>query len=284
MRRLPMLLVLLCLLLPGISVAARPPVMLAGQWQDGADVSNYWVSEKLDGVRARWDGQALWSRAGNRIDAPPEFTRGWPTQPLDGELWGGRGNFDAASGIVRSHPADESGWRQLHFMVFDLPAHPGTFSQRLQALRELFAHNPSATLHLIRQQRVADGATLQQLLDSVVAKGGEGLMLHHQDNRYSATRSDGLLKLKPFDDAEARVVAHLPGKGKYAGMLGALLVEREDGVRFRIGGGFKDEQRANPPAIGSLVTYRYNGLTGNGLPRFARFLRVREEAPPQPAH
>ena len=284
MHRLSMLLVLLCLLFPCLApAAAPPPLMLAGQWHDDADVSRYWVSEKLDGVRARWDGQALWSRAGNRIEPPPGFTRGWPAQALDGELWAGRGSFEASSGIVRSHPADAAGWKQLHFMVFDLPEHPGNFSQRLQALRELFSGNSSPTLLLIRQQRVRDAAALQQLLDSVVAAGGEGLMLHHQDNRYSATRSDGLLKLKPVDDAEARVVAYLPGKGKYAGMLGALQVQRADGVRFRIGGGFKDAQRTHPPPIGSLVTYRYNGLTNNGLPRFPRFLRVREEAPAEPA-
>jgi len=221
----------------------------------------------------------LWSRAGNRIDAPDWFTHGWPTQALDGELWGGRGSFEATSGTVRTHPADDAGWRRLHFMVFDLPGHPGTFEQRLQALRALFEHNSATSLQLIPQQRIADNATLRRQLDSIVAAGGEGLMLHHRDNRYSASRSDGLLKLKPWDDAEARVVAHLPGKGKYAGMLGALLVERDDGARFRLGGGFKDAERAMPPAIGSLVTYRYNGFTAKGLPRFARFLRIRDEAP-----
>lgn len=278
---MPRLLILLCLLLPPFaSAAAPPPLMLAGQWHDGADVSRYWVSEKLDGVRARWDGQALWTRAGNRIAAPAWFTRGWPRQALDGELWGGHGMFEATSGTVRSYPANDDGWRRLRFMVFDLPDHPGTFSQRLTAMQTLAERSAPATLAVIPQRRIADTAALHRHLHTIVAAGGEGLMLHHQDNRYSAGRSDGLLKLKPWDDAEARVVAHLPGKGKYAGMLGALLVEREDGARFRIGSGFKDVQRTNPPAIGSLVTYRYNGLTAKGLPRFARFMRVRDEAPP----
>jgi len=279
MSRLTMLLCLL--LLPLLATAAPPPpVMLAGQWHDGAEVSRYWVSEKLDGVRARWDGQALWTRAGNRIVAPAWFTRGWPRQALDGELWGGRGSFETTSGTVRSAPANDDGWRRLHFMAFDLPGHPGTFSQRLAAMQALVGAGTSATLAMIPQRRIADTATLHRHLQAIVAAGGEGLMLHHQDNRYGAGRSDGLLKLKPWDDAEARVVAHLPGKGKYAGMLGALLVERDDGARFRIGSGFKDAERAMPPAIGSLVTYRYNGLTTKGLPRFARFLRVRDETPP----
>ena len=275
------LLILLYLLLSNFAAAAAPPApMLAGQWHDGADVSRYWVSEKLDGVRAHWDGHALWTRAGNRIEVPAWFTRGWPRQALDGELWGGRGSFETTSGTVRSHPPDDAGWRRLRFMVFDLPSHPGGFSQRLGAIQALLEPSPATTLALIPQRRIADTATLHRHLQAIVAAGGEGLMLHHQDNRYSAGRSDGLLKLKPWDDAEARVVAHLPGKGKYGGMLGALLVERDDGARFRIGSGFKDAERAMPPAIGSLVTYRYNGLTAKGLPRFARFLRVRDEAPP----
>lgn len=278
MRRLPTLLLYL-LLLPLAAMAAAPPLMLAGQWRDGPDVSRYWVSEKLDGVRARWDGQALWTRGGHRIEPPPGFTRGWPAQPLDGELWGGRGRFEHASAIVRMHPPDEAGWRGLRLMVFDLPGHAGTFDQRLAALRALVARTAAPSLELIPQRRIADTAALHHHLSATVAAGGEGLMLHHQDNYYTAGRSDGLLKLKPWDDAEARVIAHLPGKGKYAGLLGALMVERADGARFRIGSGFKDAQRMAPPPVGSLVTYRYNGLTTNGLPRFARFLRVRDEAP-----
>src|SRR5690606_554850 len=137
-----------------------------------------------------------------------------------------------------------------------------------------------AWLQPVPQFRVTDAAALQARLQAVVAAGGEGLMLHHRDARYRAGRSDGLRKLKPHADAEARVVAHLPGRGKYAGMTGALLVERADGVRFRLGSGLDDAQRAAPPPIGSLVTYRYSGHTRNGLPRFARFLRVRHEAPP----
>ncbi len=279
------LLMLLCLLLflPLAATAAPPPVMLAGQWRDGADVSRYWVSEKLDGVRARWDGRTLWTRAGYRILAPAWFTQGWPRQPLDGELWSGRGQFESASATIRRHPPDDTGWRQLRFMAFDLPAHGGPFDQRLAALQAMVKRTSSATLAAVPQRRIADRNALQRHLQATVAAGGEGLMLHHQDNRYVAGRSDGLLKLKPWDDAEARVVAHLPGKGKYEGMLGALLVERDDGTRFRIGTGFKDAQRAAPPAIGSLVTYRHTGLTNHGLPRFARFLRVRDETPPPEA-
>lgn len=280
MVRLLLLLLCICLLPFNAQAAAPPSLMLAGQWHDGPDVSQYWVSEKLDGVRARWDGKALWTRAGNPIPAPPGFTAGWPTQPLDGELWIGHGRFDEVSAIIRTSPANAADWRPIRFMAFDLPAHSGSFSQRLVAMQRLIAAARKPGLSVVPQQRLADTASLHRRLQTVVAAGGEGLMLHHQDNRYFAGRSEGLLKLKPWEDAEAWVVGHVPGKGKYTGMLGALLVERGDGARFRIGSGLKDIQRANPPGIGTLITYRYNGFTRAGLPRFARFMRVRDEAPP----
>lgn len=282
MARLFALLLAGLLLLPTAAAAggSPPALMLASNWRDGPDVSNYWVSEKLDGVRARWDGRSLWTRAGNRIDVPAWFVAGWPQMALDGELWIGRNRFDETSAIVRTTQADDSDWRRIRFMAFDAPAYPGTFDARLAALQKHIADARVPWLQAVVQQRHADAAMLQQHLRAVVAGGGEGLMLHHRDGRYVPGRSDTLFKLKPWDDAEARVVGHVPGKGKYEGMLGALLVERADGSRFRLGTGFKDAQRAAPPALGSHVTYRYNGLTSKGLPRFARFLRVRDEPPP----
>jgi len=211
------------------------------------------------------------------VDAPAWFTAGWPRVPMDGELWLGRGRFDEASTLVRHPPGDDAPWRELRFLAFDLPGHGGRFEARVHALRDLL-DRPSGLpwLRPVAQSRVADRGQLQARLRAVLDAGGEGLMLHHRDALYAPGRSDHLLKLKPHDDAEARVVAHLPGKGKYAGLVGSLLVEREDGARFRLGSGLSDAERAAPPAIGSLVTYRYNGLTPNGLPRFARFIRVRE--------
>ena len=275
------LLLLFVLLFAPAAIGAQPPsLMLATDYEAGADVADYWVSEKLDGVRGRWDGHALWTRGGHRIEAPDWFVAGWPEVALDGELWIGRGRFDEVSGIVRARRRYDARWRQVRFMVFDLPGHSGNFDARLRRLRALIAAAGVAWLQPVSQQRFADAAALQARLEAVVAAGGEGLMLHHRDARYRAGRSDGLRKLKPHDDAEARVIAHLPGRGKYAGMTGALLVERADGLRFRLGSGLDDAQRAAPPPVGSLVTYRYSGHTRNGLPRFARFLRVRHEPPP----
>jgi len=215
-----------CLLAPAIcaNAAAPPRLMLPTIYSGGIDVSQYWISEKLDGVRGHWDGHRFWARSGAAIDPPPWFTAHWPRQPLDGELWIARGHFDAISTLVRTPGVGEAGWRQVHFMVFDLPADRGAFEQRVLHMRALGAGCRCTTLRIIPQFRLHDRAQLDARLRAVVAAGGEGLVLQHRDAHYTAGRSDTLLKYKPHDDAEARVVAHTAGQGKYAGQLGALIV------------------------------------------------------------
>jgi len=255
-----------------------PALLLAEPWQAGTDLADWWVSEKYDGVRGFWDGSALRTRGGERIAAPPWFTAGWPATPLDGELWAGRGGFEQAQSAVARQSPDDAAWRRLRYMVFDLPAHPGTFDERLPALRAAVAALDQPWVVAVPQQRVASAARLQALLREVVAGGGEGLMLHRGSSHYRAGRGDALRKLKPHDDAEARVIAHLPGRGRHAGRLGALWVQTPEGRRFALGSGFTDAQRADPPPVGSWVTYRHRGVhPGSGLPRFASFLRVRAD-------
>lgn len=283
MRRIVLMNLAALLLAPVPTLPAEPPaLMLAEVYEADAavDLSAYWVSEKLDGVRGYWNGRELLTRGGERIAAPDWYTAGWPDYPLDGELWIGRGRFDEVSGIVRQQRPDQAAWRRVRFMLFDLPGHEGDFDARLRALRRQIPALGLPWLRVIEHFRVADEASLQRRLDAVVAGGGEGLMLHRGDAPYRAVRSDDLLKLKPYDDAEARVIGYSPGQGKYQGLVGALLVETADGRRFKLGSGLSDDDRREPPALGSWVTYRYNGLTGTGLPRFARYLRVREAPPP----
>ncbi|WIM05091.1 MAG: DNA ligase [Candidatus Nitricoxidivorans perseverans] len=254
-----------------------PPLLLAERYQGGVDVPQYWASEKLDGVRAHWDGGQLRFRSGNPVPAPRWFVATLPTQALDGELWLGRGTFERLSGIVRRASPDDAEWREVRFMVFELPGSPGTFTERLERMRAVIGQASVPWLQTVEQFRLADDKALKKRLAEVVRAGGEGLMLHRADALYETGRSAALLKVTPWLDDEARVVAHLPGKGKYAGMTGALQVEMPDGRRFALGTGLTDDQRRNPPPVGTQVTYRYRELTRNGIPRFARFLRVREQ-------
>ena len=259
--------------------AAEPPaLLLAETYRGGVNVADYLVSEKFDGVRGYWDGRNLWTRNGNPIHAPTWFTAALPEQALDGELWMGRGRFEQTSAAIRRDVADESEWRQIRYQVFELPRAAGSFAERAARIRELVVQAHVPWLVAVEQFHLADGKALTKRLHEIVKAGGEGLMLHRADAPYITGRSDALLKVKLWHDAEAVVIAYLPGKGRYAGMLGALRVRAPDGREFSLGTGFSDAQRRAPPVIGATVTYRYRELTARGTPRFASFWRVREPA------
>ncbi|GAO21864.1 DNA ligase [Alicycliphilus sp. B1] len=259
--------------------AAPPSPTLARRYHTGIDVTAYWVSEKYDGVRALWTGRLLLSRQGLPIRAPAWFTAGWPAEPLDGELWAGRGRFDAAQAAVAAAAPDDAQWRALRYMVFDLPAAPGGFGARLPTLQHAVAALGQPWVQAAPQWRVATRAQLMGQLREHEKAGAEGLMLRRDDAPYRGGRSEDLLKLKSFEDAEGLVVGHVPGRGKYAGQTGALLVAMPGGRRFRLGSGLPDALRRQPPPVGSVVTYRFNGTHASGLPRFARFWRVRADEP-----
>lgn len=260
--------------------ADAPALLLANVYRPGMPLADYWVSEKYDGVRGYWDGHTLRTRGGETVMAPAWFTAGWPNTPMDGELWAGRGRFAHAQSTTRQQQPHEAAWRQMRFMVFDLPRHGGMFDERLRSLNALVMQINQPWVQAVPQKRIENDAALQALLQRTVRAGGEGLMLHRDSSLYQSGRSDDLVKVKTHEDTEARVVAHLPGKGRHAGRMGALLVEMPSGQRFRLGAGFSDAQRADPPPVGSWVTYRFRGTHDGGLPRFASFVRVRDDMPP----
>jgi DNA ligase-1 len=253
---------------------ASTNVLLAQTAPAGVDPSGYLVSEKLDGVRALWDGNTLHFRSGRVVPAPAWFTAKLPATPLDGELWLGRGQFDALSATVRRAQAVDAEWQQVQYRVFELPHGEGTFAERAERLKGVVQTTAWSQLEVIDQYRVANRTALQAKLKAVTAAGGEGLVLHLASAPVTTGRSDVLLKLKAVQDAEAVVVGYTPGKGKYVGKLGALNVQTENGQTFKLGTGMSDLQRQNPPTIGSTVTYTYRDTTPSGKPRFASFLRV----------
>ena len=264
------------LLAPALSSAANAPkILLAEVYREQANVSQYLVSEKLDGVRALWDGQTLRFRSGKEIQAPSWFISGLPKVSLDGELWMGRASFERLSGTVRRDVPVDSEWRQVRYMIFELPGAVGGFRKRAGQMRQLIRQANIPWVQEIEQFSVVDRNSLKRRFNEVVKAGGEGLMLHLADASYETGRSDTLLKMKPSADADAVVIGYRPGKGKYVGSMGALRLRTPEGLEFSLGTGFSDEQRRNPPALGSTVTYRYRDVTGTDLPRFASFLRMR---------
>jgi len=285
---MPLFLLLALLLFPPISHSAAtsknhstaPPIQLATKFHDDIVIEHYWVSEKLDGVRGYWNGKQLVSRQGNIFAAPQWFTAGFPAQPLDGELWIARGKFAEVTSIVRTQQGADERWRDISFMIFDLPSSKATFTERLLVMRQLVDASSSPYLKMIKQQKIATHQALQNKMDEVINGGGEGLMLHHINAYYQVQRSNDLMKLKRYDDADAEVLGYVPGKGKHLGRMGSLIVRNSEGLTFKIGTGFSDAERENPPNIGDIITYQYIGKTNKGIPRFASYLRIRHAISP----
>jgi DNA ligase-1 len=257
---------------------AGPPLLLAERWDNAQDLAGWWLSEKLDGVRAYWDGQSLISRLGNRFHAPDWFVEGLPEMPLDGELWIGRKAFQRTVGIVRRQDKTDL-WQQVRYVAFDAPGLDELFESRLAALHaHIERHRPPYLI--AHEHAVCNGLDhLRAELARIEALGGEGLMLRQPRSRYEVGRSVTLLKVKTFRDAEARVLDHLKGAGRHKGRLGALLVELADGTRFSVGTGFSDAERGAPPPVGSVITFRYQELSDTGVPRFPSYVGIRSDAP-----
>ncbi|HEX4666042.1 MAG TPA: DNA ligase [Chthoniobacterales bacterium] len=253
-----------------------PHLLLAKVWDPSIDPTGWWMSEKYDGLRSYWDGHQLWSRKGNQIHAPDYFLAELPAGvALDGELWIGCGKFEETTSAVLSERPDDR-WKDVRFMVFDAPQVKGTFEERMHFLQTTLP-SENRFAKVVAQERCKGTAQLLAERDRVVGRGGEGLMLRQPESQYETRRSATLLKVKPYDDEEATVIAHEPGNGKYAGKLGALRVRTSDGREFSVGSGLSDAVRASPPAVGTVITYRFRGLTAKGLPRFPSFLRIRRD-------
>ncbi len=259
-----------------MTTATAPPLLLAHVWDGEADLGGWWMSEKLDGVRAYWDGQRFLSRLGNEYFAPAWFTAGLPEFALDGELWIDRKAFQRTVSVVRRHDQGEA-WRTVKFLVFDAPTHPGSFEDRVQHYHTTLDRRRPAYAQPHNHEPCRGIDHIRQALAAIEALGGEGLMLRQPGSSYQVGRSTTLLKVKSFFDAEARVIGHQPGAGRHRGRLGALLVELPDGTQFAVGSGLSDADRNKPPALGSIITFRYQELSDGGVPRFPTYVGVRHD-------
>jgi len=244
------------------------PCLLANTYKD-QDPTGWWISEKMDGVRAVWTGQDFRTRNDNVLYAPDWFKAGMPAERLDGELWLGRDMFEETMSIVRRHEAGDR-WKNITYRVFDAQDHFGGFEDRQAHLRSLTL---PAHVQILQQTKCTGKDHLDQELAKVVAVKGEGLMLRKPGSRYEFSRSSTLLKVKPFYDMEVVVTGYTAGKGKHKGVVGALVCEL-NGKSFKVGGGLKDKERANPPAVGTTITIKYQQLTKRGIPRHGSYVRI----------
>jgi DNA ligase-1 len=251
-----------------------PALLLAESWDNAADLSGWWMSEKLDGVRAYWDGKQFLSRQGNLFHAPDWFIEALPTTPLDGELWIDRKKFQRTVSIVRRQDKSDL-WKEVRFLVFDAPTQTTPFEDRIAFVKDALSSSKIKFARPHDHELCKDLDCLRAELTRVESLGGEGLMLRQPGSTYHAGRSATLLKVKNFHDAEATIISHQPGAGRHKGRMGALLVRLADGTEFSVGTGFSDKEREAPPATGDVVTFRYQELSEAGVPRFPSYVGIR---------
>ena len=273
MFRKNIIIVFLLLLTSLFTYAQKPNLLLLKSYKDDTNVTNWLVSEKLDGVRGYWNGKKLISRNGKAFATPPWFTKGFPPFEIDGELWTKRGDFEHIVSIVNTQTPHE-GWRDISYNIFEVPHQKGGLMERLGVLKRWLKKNPNSFIRIIPQKLCRGSEHLKQMLDEVEKKGAEGLVVRDPDTSYVGKRSSRSLKVKSFKDDECMVTGYTNGAGKFKGLVGALLCRWGDRI-LRIGSGLSQDERENPPKIGSEITFKYNGFTKNGNPKFPVFLRVR---------
>lgn len=258
------------LILMSVSLfAGKPDLFLLNKYSDDLNVSGWYMSEKLDGVRAYWDGDKLISRSGKIFSAPKFFTKDFPSHELDGELWSKRADFENIVSIVNRKLPHE-GWKNLSFNIFEVPNAQGNLTQRLKVVKN------SKYIKIVKQIKVKNKKHLTEFLKSVEEKGGEGIVVRDGSLSYYTGRDNNSLKVKSYTDEECEVVGYNDGQGKYQGMVGSLSCKMDNMKVIKIGSGLNDNQRKHPPIIGTMITFKYYGLTSKGNPRFPVFLRVRD--------
>ncbi len=257
-------------------VFAKSPELLLLKTYKDQNVSGWLMSEKFDGIRAYWDGENLLTRSGKIINAPKWFTKDFPSFKIDGELWSGRGEFEFIQSVVMDKkPSSE--WKKITYNIFEVPNQKGGLLERLEVLEKYLKTKKISHLKIIKQIKVKNKAHMKKYFKKIKKMGGEGIVLRDPKALYIAKRTNKALKYKGFKDDECEVISYNNGKGKYEGLLGSFTCKLKNGITFKIGSGLIDKDRKNPPKIGQTVTFKYQGLTKYGKPRFPVYLRVREK-------
>ncbi len=254
--------------------AEKPDLFLLKTYNEKLDVVGWVMSEKLDGIRGFWDGKKLISRGGVILNPPKSWTANFPNFAIDGELWTKRADFEGVSSIVRRKKPD-SRWQKVSFNIFEVPNQKGGILQRLKVLQDYLQQHPSKTIRIIQQIPVKSKQQLNDFLNEIISKKGEGIVVRNPKTLYQTGRLSSALKIKKYQDEECTVLEILSGKGKYSNKMGALKCQTKTGKILKIGSGFTDQQRQNPPIIGSEITFKYYGLTNNKKYKHPVFLKIK---------
>lgn len=253
--------------------ASKPDLLLLKTYKD-QNTTNWVMSEKLDGIRAYWDGKQLLSRSGKVIHAPKWFIKDYPPFEIDGELWSKRDDFENISSIVRDKtPTNE--WKQIKHYIFEVPNAKGSLFQRLEKVKPY--ELKSRYIKVLPQIIIKNKKHQDDFLKQIESKKGEGIVVRDPNTPYINKRTSKALKVKSFKDSECKITGYTQGNGKFLGKVGAIICQLPTNISFKIGSGMDEKFRNNPPKIGTIITYKYQNLTKYGKPRFPIYLRIREQ-------
>lgn len=231
-------------------------------------VKGWLMSEKFDGVRAYWNGFQFLTRNNNIINVPRWFCESMPNEWLDGELWLGRGKFEQTSAAVRQGFKNEL-WANMIFKVFDLPLTPGNFSSRLEQLNKLTL---PTHCQQVEQRTVDNKECLNDYYTNLLSNGAEGVVIKSPSSPYNIGRTSNALKYVPENSGEAKVI----GINRHDDLSFKSLKCLFNNEQFNLSAGISEQIKTIPPKIGKLITIKFNGLTGNNLPRHAVFITTRD--------
>lgn len=238
------------------------------------NVTGWYMSEKLDGIRAYWNGKELLTRKGKKIFAPKWFIKDFPNFQLDGELWTKRDDFEKIQNIVMDkNPSDD--WKLITYNIFETPNSEGDFLERLKKAEKWIEKKSLSHVKIIKQIKIKDENHLNKFLEKIITLKGEGVIVKDSSQPYHTGRSSHVLKVKKAQDMEGVVIdINLNEKTK---LLKSLVIKLENGVIFNLGNGFSKKQREIYPKIGDIITFKYYGFTKYKKPKFASFLYIRKD-------